>query len=506
MKYFLLLAGFISSLAALGQKPTATNLWQQGQKQYDQKDYSKALALFNQALKLDTTQAQIYESQGKTLLQLKNFDQAITSYNRAIMLKANWADAYFGRGFACFKKKQYNQAMQDLNKAIALNAQVADYYHARGYVRYENKFYKMALQDFEQAIALDAKVGNYYNSRGMAKVALNEADSAMQDFIKANELNPELANPLYNAGLLLYAAALAEANGRTQRANAALKLFEEAIKKNDQKIDHYLAKAATYEMLHKPAKAKETYEQAHSLAMAYPVKYADKLRLIKQKLHNSTANTDCRISNKGFDELQNALSKLTFNRDKIAYLKGFLGSRKKCYTLPQLKVITRQLNFPKDQMNFLDFAYDYAYKTSNYYYAFQDFFSFPADKKAFSEIIDEKRKAAKASQNDTANTCLINYRDFKQLKERLNETSFNTQKMTLLKSFFRSKKKCFTLSQLKILVRDLTFPDDMMDFLDFAYGYVQTTKNYYYTFEDLFPIPSDKKTFRELVIEKEKNR
>lgn len=32
------------------------------------------------------------------------------------------------------------------------------------------------------------------------------------------------------------------------------------------------------------------------------------------------------------------------------------------------------------------------------------------------------------------------------------------------------------------------------------------TKNYYYTFEDLFPVPSDKKAFRELVIKKEKIR
>ena len=57
------------------------------------KQWDKALGLLTDALKINTTNASVYNNRGVVLNELKRLDEALTSYDRAIELKSDFAEA-----------------------------------------------------------------------------------------------------------------------------------------------------------------------------------------------------------------------------------------------------------------------------------------------------------------------------------------------------------------------------------------------------------------------------
>lgn len=62
--------------------------------------YLRAIADFTEALRLDTSNAIIYQERGRVYDDNNDYDKAITDYNQAIRLDPNYAVAYNGRGIA----------------------------------------------------------------------------------------------------------------------------------------------------------------------------------------------------------------------------------------------------------------------------------------------------------------------------------------------------------------------------------------------------------------------
>ena len=108
--------------------------------------------------------------------------KAIADYDQAIRLNPENAVGYINRGVAYDDLGEYEQAIADYDQAIRLNPEDAVAYNNRGVAYSELEEYKPAIADFNQAIRLNPKDKAAYYNRGKAYYELGEYRPAIADY------------------------------------------------------------------------------------------------------------------------------------------------------------------------------------------------------------------------------------------------------------------------------------------------------------------------------------
>jgi tetratricopeptide (TPR) repeat protein len=129
------------------------------------KDYAKALADYNEAIRLDPNDVQAYNNRGYLWFDKKDYDKALADYDEAIRLDPTRAIVYNNLGGLWFAKKDYAKALADYNEAIRLDPAYATTYNNRGYLWFAKKDYAKALADYNEAIHLDPTYAIAFNNR-----------------------------------------------------------------------------------------------------------------------------------------------------------------------------------------------------------------------------------------------------------------------------------------------------------------------------------------------------
>ena len=163
------------------------NAWQ------EKGEYDKAIADYNQAIRLKPNNADPYYFRGVVWEKKGEYDNAIADHNRAILLNPNFTQAYNNRGAVWQKKAEYDKAIADCNQALALNPAFATALNNRGAAWYEKGEYDKAITDCNEAIRLDPKDAKAHGTCGNAWNAKGDYGKAIDDFNQAVTLNPKLA-------------------------------------------------------------------------------------------------------------------------------------------------------------------------------------------------------------------------------------------------------------------------------------------------------------------------
>jgi lipoprotein NlpI len=180
---------------------------------YDHKgDLGHADPDYNEAIRLDPKYAQAYFNRGNAYYQTGDDDRAIADYSEAIRLDPKYAYAYNNRGTAYDRKGDDDRAIADYNEAIRLDPKFAQAYSSRGLTYYQKGDLDHAIADYGEAIRLDPKYAYAYNNRGNAYYHKHDENRAISDYNEAIRLDPKYAQAYFNRGVAnLYAGSLPKA-------------------------------------------------------------------------------------------------------------------------------------------------------------------------------------------------------------------------------------------------------------------------------------------------------
>ncbi len=194
--------------------------------------------------------------------QKKEYDKAIADYNEAIRLDPKNTTAYTSRAFAWGHKNEYDKAIADYNEVIRLDPKNAAAYSFRAFAWDQKKEHDRAIADYNESIRLDPKNAATYTSRAFAWIQKEEYVKAIADYNEVIRLEPQNAGA-YNllAGMLATCP-----EEKLRNPSKAVELATSACKLTDWKDPNFLfTLAAAYAATGRYEKAVEWQGKANRL-------------------------------------------------------------------------------------------------------------------------------------------------------------------------------------------------------------------------------------------------
>jgi tetratricopeptide (TPR) repeat protein len=136
--------------------------------------------------------ALIFYKRGGAYYLKDDYDRAIADFNEVIRLDPTFTSgaAFFTRATIYAFKEDYDRAISDYSEAIRLGPKYAPSFYNRGNVYFHKEDYDRALSDYSEAIRLDPKHAPSFYNRGVLWEKKANFDRAIADYTEANRLDP----------------------------------------------------------------------------------------------------------------------------------------------------------------------------------------------------------------------------------------------------------------------------------------------------------------------------
>jgi tetratricopeptide (TPR) repeat protein len=219
--------------------------------------YERAMREHNEAIRLDPSNAGLYNSRGGTAIETRSLGDALIDFTRATHLDPNFAAAHGNRGLVLVALKRYQEALDEFQRALELNPVYAKAYNNRARTYAELERYEEAIGDFTKAISCDPRYLKSYLGRGMVYVQLQQHERALADLDRATALDPAFPEPYVWRGVV-YSNLL--------DYDKALASFSEALALDPRCSLAYGNRGALYEKLGQFDKA--VSDHTHAIAIA----------------------------------------------------------------------------------------------------------------------------------------------------------------------------------------------------------------------------------------------
>jgi tetratricopeptide (TPR) repeat protein len=155
-----------------------------------QGDVDRAIAEYNEALRLDPGNAEAYYGRGLAYDSKDDYDRAIADLSSAISIKPDWPVAFYKRGLVYSEADKYSSAISDFSEAIRLDPNKADFFIARADAYQSSKNITAALSDLGRAISVDGRNASAFDKRGDIYYSMHDFDQAIIAYRKATLLDP----------------------------------------------------------------------------------------------------------------------------------------------------------------------------------------------------------------------------------------------------------------------------------------------------------------------------
>jgi tetratricopeptide (TPR) repeat protein len=155
----------------------------------------EALADYNMAIQLDSTDGLIFENRGILFSLKKKNAEALADFKRAILLDSSCISAYCSCGSLLNEMKRFDEAENYFRKAVAFASgkDKANCYYDLGFTSLLKGNYVNAVSHLTQAIDLNPNLANAYKYRAEAYFDLENYQAYEEDIVKERELNRKIA-------------------------------------------------------------------------------------------------------------------------------------------------------------------------------------------------------------------------------------------------------------------------------------------------------------------------
>lgn len=184
---------------SLSNEMTYLSLFSVGMTRYTSGDWDSAITCFSDVLGLVAehtsalNQNIIHFSRGNAYISKGDYDRAVADYDQAIKLQPDFAKAYNNRACAYIIRGDYDYAIIDLNQAIQLQPDSAtEAYNNRGFIYTTKGNYNHAIADINQAIHLQPDLAVAYINRGNAYLSKGDYSQSIANYDQAVKLQPDL--------------------------------------------------------------------------------------------------------------------------------------------------------------------------------------------------------------------------------------------------------------------------------------------------------------------------
>ena len=164
-------------------------------------DFDRAIADFDQAIRLQADSALAYHQRGNAWSGKGELDRALVDYEAAIRLDPNNPALFRDRGILRRRYGDLDGALVDFDHAIRLGFSDASAYNERGLAWHEKKRYERAIADFNQALKINPSLASALVNRGIAWRSKGDFDRAIADFDAAIGMDPNMPVAYYNRAL-----------------------------------------------------------------------------------------------------------------------------------------------------------------------------------------------------------------------------------------------------------------------------------------------------------------
>ncbi|MEP5611975.1 MAG: tetratricopeptide repeat protein [Cyclobacteriaceae bacterium] len=154
-KLFLALIVALSLSSCESEEERRDRFFQLGTLALEDRDFTKAVDLFNESLKIDPNFSLALNNRGVAKMEVNHPYEAILDYNQAIQKQSDFVDALFNRAYAYESIGNFEDALDDVDEIMLLNPDSAFVYFYKGLVQTKTRAYDAALESFMIADSLN---------------------------------------------------------------------------------------------------------------------------------------------------------------------------------------------------------------------------------------------------------------------------------------------------------------------------------------------------------------
>ncbi|MDZ8137053.1 MAG: tetratricopeptide repeat protein [Nostoc sp. DedQUE04] len=196
-------------------------LFELGNLHSSEQDYTKAIASYDQALKLKPDLHQAWDRRGVGLGSLERYEEEIASYDKAIEIKPDYHLAWYHRGIALKDLGKWKEALASWKKAIEIKPNDNSTLNWLGNALDKLGQSEEAIICYDQAIALNPNHPHAWYNRAIALRNLGRNEEAIASYDHALKIKSDDYEAWNGKGNALFAL------GRNEEAIAS---YEQALK------------------------------------------------------------------------------------------------------------------------------------------------------------------------------------------------------------------------------------------------------------------------------------
>jgi tetratricopeptide (TPR) repeat protein len=148
-------------------------------------DLDKALADFDEAVRLNPDDLNVLTDRSAILDDKGDYDRAIADLDKVLAKQPDNGRALNGRAWAHAQNGDLDKALADSERAVAILPGKANVLHTRAWIYMNKGVLDLALADFDKAIGIDPELAGAYADRGRAFELKGDRDKAIADYRKS---------------------------------------------------------------------------------------------------------------------------------------------------------------------------------------------------------------------------------------------------------------------------------------------------------------------------------